>query len=111
MLRWLQVAQIGEIADREWKVISVNGSDIALFNVNGQYFAIDETLTHLSGGPPADSFDGSCVMNSWHTSEARTAAGNVLKEDAYEGARTFPVRVRNGIIEVGEEADRISTND
>jgi 3-phenylpropionate/trans-cinnamate dioxygenase ferredoxin component len=104
MLRWLQVAQVGEIADREWKVISVNGSDIALFNVNDQYFAIDETLTHLSGGPSADSFDGSCVMNSWHASEPGTAAGNALKEHAYEGARTFPVRVRDGIIEVGEEA-------
>lgn len=35
MLRWHQVAQVGGIADREWKVISVNGSDIALFNVSG----------------------------------------------------------------------------
>jgi nitrite reductase/ring-hydroxylating ferredoxin subunit len=76
MLRWLQVAQVGEIADREWKVISVNGSDIALFNVDGQYLAIDETLTHLSSGSSADSFDGSCVMKSWHTSEPGTAAGN-----------------------------------
>ena len=85
-------------------MISIRGSDIALFNVNGQYFAIDENLTHLSSAPSSDSLAGDCVMNSWHTSEARTAAGNVLKEHAYEGARTFPVRVRNGIIEVGEEA-------
>ena len=105
MLRWLQVAQVGEIADREWKVISVNGSDIALFNVNGEYLAIDEAFTHLSSGPSADYSGSSCVMNSWHTSAPGTAAANVLKEHAYEGARTFPVRVRDGIIEVGEEAD------
>lgn len=85
-------------------MISVNGSDIAVFNVNGQYFAIDETVTHLSSGPSADSFEGDCVMNSWHISEPGTAAGNVLKDHAYEGARTFPVRVRDGIIEVCEEA-------
>lgn len=104
MQRWLQVARVGEIADREWKVISIRGSDIALFNVNGQYFAIDENLNHLSSVPSSDSLAGDCVMNSWHASEPRTIAGNLWKEHAYEAARTFPVRVRDGIIEVGEEA-------
>lgn len=102
MQRWLQVARVGEIADGEWKAISIKGADIALFNVNGQYFAVDETLTHLPGGP-SDSFDGGCVMNSWPTSEG-AAIGNTLKEHVYEGARTFPVRVREGIIEVCEDA-------
>jgi 3-phenylpropionate/trans-cinnamate dioxygenase ferredoxin component len=104
MQQWLQVARVGEIADREWKVISINGADVALFNVNGQYFAIDESLTHLSSAPSADSFAGDCVMNSWHTSEPGTAVGNFPKEHAFEAARTFPVRVRDGMIEVGEEA-------
>lgn len=103
MQRWLQVARVGEIADREWKLISIKGADIALFNVSGQYFAVDETLTHLNSGP-SDSFDGSCVMNSWLTSEAGAATGSALKEHVYAGARTFPVRVREGIIEVCEDA-------
>lgn len=101
--RWLPVARVGEIADREWKVISIKGADIALFNVDGQYFAVDETLTHLSCGP-TDSFDGGSAMSSWHTPEPGTATGNVLEEHVYDGARTFPVRVREGIIEVCEEA-------
>lgn len=103
MQRWLQVARVGEIADREWKAISIKGADIALFYINGQYFAVDETLTHLSSGP-SHSFDGGSVTNSWHTSEAGAATGNTLKEHVYDGARTFPVRVREGIIEVCEEA-------
>ena len=104
MQRWLQVARVGEIADRHWKVISIKGADIALFNVNGQYFAVDETLTHLGSVPSADSLEGGCVMNSWHTSDAGASSGNALKAHTYESARTFPVRVRECIVEVCEEA-------
>lgn len=104
MQRWLQVARVGEIGDRDWKVISIKGADIALFNVNGQYFAVDETLTHLGRVPPGDFLQGGCVMNSWRTSDAGAAYGDAPKEHTYEAARTFPVRVREGIIEVCEEA-------
>lgn len=103
MQRWLQVARVGEIADRDWKVISIKGADIALFNVNGQYFAVDETVTHLGRYPAADSLEGGCVINSWQASDAGAAPGNPLKEHTYENARTFPVRVREGIIEICEE--------
>lgn len=103
MQRWLQVARVGEIADRDWKVISIKGADIALFNVNGRYFAVDETLTHPRGVPSADALQGGCVMNSWRTSDTGAAYGAARQKHTYEAARTLPVRVREGIIEVCEE--------
>ncbi len=103
MLRWLQVARVGEIADREWKVVSLNGSDVAVFNVDGEYFAIDNACAHFPCDQCAGSLESEGPVYPWRGSEHGTRPVDAQK-DPYEGARSFPVRVRDGNIEVCEEA-------
>ena len=47
MSQWLEAARVGEIANRKCKAITINGSAVALFNLDGEYFAIDDLCTHL----------------------------------------------------------------
>ena len=102
MRHWLQVARVGEIANRDWKVISLNGADVAVFNLNGEYFAIDNAFAQFPCDRCAGSFESDAAVYRGHVPEPSTRTGIPTKELACEGARTFPVRVRDGGIEVWE---------
>ena len=54
MAEWVKVAQVGEVAPGQKKPIDLDGVAVLLFNVGGQYYAIEDVCTHdgapLSGG-------------------------------------------------------------
>ena len=50
MAGFVKVAKTGEIAPGQGEQVEVNGKKIALFNVEGSFYVIDDTCTHR-GGP------------------------------------------------------------
>ena len=50
MVDYVKVAQANEIEPNQGKLVEVQGKKIALFNVDGKFYAIDNTCTHR-GGP------------------------------------------------------------
>jgi nitrite reductase (NADH) small subunit len=50
MAGFVKVAKTSEIAPGQGKLVEVNGKKIALFNVEGSFYVIDDTCTHR-GGP------------------------------------------------------------
>ena len=63
---FVKVASINDIKAGEGRVVSANGANIALFNVNGQFHAIDNTCPHR-GGPLGEGFlDNTVVTCPWH---------------------------------------------
>src|SRR5262245_59839820 len=66
MGRYARVASVGELAPGQSKLVEVEGKSIALFNVGGAYYALDNTCTHR-GGPLAEgALDGDQVTCPWH---------------------------------------------
>ncbi len=64
--RYHKVASIGEIPMGAGKMIEVAELDIALFNYNGQFYAISDMCPHR-GASLADGFlDGGKVFCPWH---------------------------------------------
>ena len=50
----------------ESKIVNANGTDIALFNVDGEFFAISNICLHR-GGPLGEGFvEGDVVTCPWH---------------------------------------------
>ena len=49
----MKVATINDIEPGQARLVDVQGKSIALFNVEGQFFALDSTCTH-KGGPLAE---------------------------------------------------------
>src|SRR3989338_995296 len=65
-MAWQEVARVDEIREGAAKVVSVNGEDVAVFLVDGQYHAIANTCPH-KGGPLGDGvLDGCVVTCPWH---------------------------------------------
>jgi len=46
MMDWIEVAPAGSLAPGEHVAVDVDGIDVAVFNIDGQYLAIQDTCTH-----------------------------------------------------------------
>lgn len=66
MPNYTRAASVSDLKPGENKVVSVNGTEVALFNVDGQFFAINNTCLHR-GGPLGEGFlDSDVVTCPWH---------------------------------------------
>lgn len=55
-----------ELSSGEGKSINLKGKNIAIFNVDGKFFAIDNACAHM-GGPLGEGFlSGNVVTCPWH---------------------------------------------
>lgn len=66
MSNFVKVASVTDLKPGENKVVEVNGEQVALFNVDGEFFAITNTCPHR-GGPLGEGFlEGDVVTCPWH---------------------------------------------
>ncbi len=62
----IRLAAVGDVPIGESRVIEAGDSTVALFNVDGRFFAIDNSCPHR-GGPLGDGdLDGPVVTCPWH---------------------------------------------
>ena len=93
MAQAVRIASTSDLAPGECKVIETNGRTLALFNVGGTFYCIDNTCPH-SGGPLGEgSLDGDSVTCPWHGWSFNVKDGSCifnvgLKQDV------FPVTVQ-----------------
>lgn len=83
------VAKIGDIPAGKGKLVFAGEKAIALFNVNGNFFAVENACPH-AGGPLADgildSYTIICPLHGWEF-DIRTG------ESSYgANVQTFPVK-------------------
>lgn len=79
----------------EGKAIELNGTKIALFNLNGQFYAIQSECPHR-GGPLAEGSldEDGVVICPWHGYSFDVKTGNPYGFPY--GIKTFPVKVESG---------------
>ena len=66
MPNFVKVASISDLKPGENKVVNVNGTDVALFNIGGEFFATSNICLHR-GGPLGEGFlEGDVVTCPWH---------------------------------------------
>jgi 3-phenylpropionate/trans-cinnamate dioxygenase ferredoxin subunit len=76
------------------------GLAIAVFNVRGQYYALEDLCTHEDEELTAGKFCGEEISCWRHGARFNVKTGAALCAPAYEPVATFPVRVTDGQIEV-----------
>jgi len=58
MAEFVKVAKTAEIAPGQAKMVKVNDKEIALFNVDGSFYAVDNACTHVGGPLSEGELDG-----------------------------------------------------
>jgi nitrite reductase/ring-hydroxylating ferredoxin subunit len=93
----VRVAGAGEIGPGEGRVVEAAGRAVALFNVDGHYYAIDNTCPHR-GGPLGDGdLEGAVIACPWHA----------WRWDVRTGANTNNPAVKLACYPVTEESGSI----
>jgi nitrite reductase (NADH) small subunit/3-phenylpropionate/trans-cinnamate dioxygenase ferredoxin subunit len=60
------VAKVGEIPVGEGRSFPVNGRIVGVFNVDGEYRAINDICPHMGASLSSGPLDGTAVMCPWH---------------------------------------------
>jgi len=68
-----------EIVSGQMKKITVDGKEIAVSNVDGNYFAIDDTCTHSGASLSEGKLDDSIVTCDWHGAQFDCKNGKLIK--------------------------------
>src|ERR1051325_1182621 len=100
MPEFVKVAKTGDIAPGEGKAVDVGARRIALFNVDGTFYAIDDECTHRGGPLSEGMLMGEEVTCPWHGAVYDVKSGTVLGSPAPRDVARYNVRVEGEDIEV-----------
>lgn len=93
----VRVAAVGEVKPGEGRVLEANGRSVALFNVDGRYYAIDNTCPHRGGPLGEGDLDGTVVACQWHAWRWDVTTGANTNNPAVKLA-CFPVSEDGGSV-------------
>jgi nitrite reductase/ring-hydroxylating ferredoxin subunit len=100
MPEFVKVATTDEIAPGQAKLVEAGGKEIALFNVAGSFYAIDNNCTHVGGPLCEGEIQGSEVTCPWHGAAFDVTTGAVLGPPAGAPVGRYNVRVEGTDIAV-----------
>ena len=100
MNEWITVARVEELAPRERRVVAMDDTQIVVFNLDGQYYAIEDVCTHDGGQLTGGTVEGDQIVCPRHGARFCLRTGAALSAPAYEPINTFPVRIENGMVQV-----------
>jgi 3-phenylpropionate/trans-cinnamate dioxygenase ferredoxin subunit len=100
MSNWIDVAPQHEFGAGAWRSVDLDGTPVAVFNLDGAYFAIEDACTHDGGVLTGGERDGEQIVCPRHGARFSIKTGKVLAPPAYEDLTTFPVRVESGMVQV-----------
>jgi len=96
---FVRVAAVDDVPPGSGKVVQAGGRLLALFNVDGAFYALENTCLHRGGPVGEGDLEGVVVTCPWHGFQYDVTTGrNVF--DPEVGLETFPVRVSDGAVEV-----------
>ena len=100
MGEFVKVASASEIAPGQARLVNIKGREIALFNIEGSFFALDNACTHEEGPLVEGDIEGHEVTCPCHGAKFDIRTGEVLCAPAYGDVTRYNVRVTGADIEV-----------
>jgi 3-phenylpropionate/trans-cinnamate dioxygenase ferredoxin component len=100
MPTFVTVATTDELGLGGVKQVHVDGKTLALFNVAGTYYAIDDTCSHRGGSLSQGAIAGDQVTCPRHGAVFRITTGEVLRPSAQTAVAGYTVRVSGTNVEV-----------
>lgn len=100
MSEWIDVIDEAALANGEHIVIDVEGTEVAVFNIDGEYYAIEDVCTHDGAEIASGLIDGDEIVCPRHGARFCIKTGVVKAPPAYEDINVYKVRIENGLIQI-----------
>ena len=103
MSDWVDVRAETALAEGEKIVVDVDGTDIALFKIQGSFYAIEDICSHDGAEIASGLLDGDEIICPRHGARFCIKTGAVKSPPAYEAIKCFPVRIDNNTVQVRDD--------
>ncbi|GJM10745.1 MAG: Rieske family ferredoxin [Lysobacteraceae bacterium] len=98
MSDWIDVGEAAAIAPGSYDVVEFDDTWVAVFNVEGEYLAIEDVCTHDGAELTGGEVRGCVIECPRHGACFDLRTGEAMTPPAYEATRTYPVKVDDGRI-------------
>jgi 3-phenylpropionate/trans-cinnamate dioxygenase ferredoxin subunit len=105
MAEWIDVAPAEDFEPGSWRTIEYDDRVIAVFNLDGDFYAIEDICTHDGAELTGGEIEGTEIVCPRHGARFDIITGEALTPPAYEDIDTFEVRVKDGTVQVNVEPD------
>lgn len=78
--------KVSDITPGKMVKVAVDGREILVANIDGEFCAIDDTCTHSGASLSEGALDGNVVTCGWHKAEFDCKTGKLVK---------FPAKIRD----------------
>ncbi len=100
-VEYVVVAQENELGNGERLFLEIDKQPIVIFKIAGEYFAIADVCSHDDGPVGEGDLDGEEIICPRHGARFELRTGKVRSLPAIVDIPAYPVRVREGNIELG----------
>lgn len=100
-LVFYSVCSAEDLPPGERLFIEFGDTPIVIFNIAGDYYAIVDVCTHDDGPLGEGEIEDHEIVCPRHGARFDVRTGEVLALPAVKGVPSFPIRVNEGVIEIG----------
>ena len=97
---WHKVADAADVPAGGALQVNVAGELIALYNLEGRFYATADVCTHRFALLSQGYIEGDTVECPLHQAVFHIPTGKVLREPAYEDLKTYAVQEKDGALYV-----------
>ena len=103
MTDWVDVIGQNELHDGEHVAVDVDGTEVAIFKLDGEFYAIEDVCTHDGAEIASGELDGDEIICPRHGARFCIKTGAFICAPAYEDIDTFPVKLEDGRVMVRDD--------
>ncbi|HTZ31029.1 MAG TPA: Rieske 2Fe-2S domain-containing protein [Methylomirabilota bacterium] len=92
-MAFVRTVKVEELPQGSVREVVVDGKPVALANVGGKFYAINNTCLHRGGPLGEGSLEGKIVTCPWHGWQFDMTSGKVVQNPAV-GVDCYPTEVR-----------------
>lgn len=102
---WHRVAKTDEVLEDEPKAVQVGNEYIAIYKIDGTFYATDDICTHEFASLAEGFIEGDVIECPLHAGQFHIPTGKAMSPPVTEDLRTFAVKVEGEdiYVEVAED--------
>jgi len=102
MGEFVKVASANEIPPGEMTIVEIDGTEIAIANINGEFHAFQNECTHRGGPLGEGMLFGDVVECPFHGGQFNVKTGDVVNAPPSEPIATYAVQVDGDDIKIAK---------
>ena len=104
MTQWVDVCAATAVAPGEHVLVEVDEVSVVVFNVDGEFFALEDMCSHDDALLSEGMVDNCEVICPRHGARFCLRSGEAMTPPAYEDVETYAVRIEDGKLQVSESS-------